>query len=371
VGSIPAGLQDRYGTLYRTFADSWRVSDETSLFVYAPGTSSKTFTDEGWPPEQGSCAVKREFEIPGANPPAGAIAVEAAQKICANVTIDGLHEDCVFDVAATGDEGLATAYLIEQEQRVRGTAVQLHVDRRTSQHGESLDLVATVLPLRSEGLKPTGTVEFIVDGRPAGRPMKLDEFGRISLTIDDIGPGEHSIRADYTGGGRHDHKPSSSPNLIHPIGRAAGEGRSRTHHVRGAEPRPMTSAVPTTEHVEATVVTTAPTIERANANILVIGLVVATAAIHASRALVAPEIGVLFGLNAAGYLGLAGLLYAPMPTLARWRGAVRSVLIAYTVTTIVLFFLWGAMSGDWPLIGFVDKAIEVALVVLLLRERRA
>lgn len=104
--------------------------------------------------------------------------------------------------------------------------------------------------------------------------------------------------------------------------------------------------------------------------VLVLVLVVATAAIHFSRALVDPEISTLFALNAVGYLVLGGLLYAPVAALDRWRGAIRWILIAYTITTIVLFFLWGAMSGDWPVIGFVDKAIEIALVVLLLRDRR-
>ncbi len=98
-------------------------------------------------------------------------------------------------------------------------------------------------------------------------------------------------------------------------------------------------------------------------------LMLATAAIHLSRAFADAEIGMLFGLNAAGYVVLAALLVIPHPTLDRWRNAIRWVAIAYTGVTIALFFLWGAMSGDWPLIGFVDKAIEVAIVVLLLRDR--
>ena len=28
------------------------------------------------------------------------------------------------------------------------------------------------------------------------------------------------------------------------------------------------------------------------------------------------------------------------------------------------------MSGDWPVIGFVCKAIEIALIAVLLRDRR-
>ena len=115
---------------------------------------------------------------------------------------------------------------------------------------------------------------------------------------------------------------------------------------------------------------TARLLEGGRSRLIVIGLVVATALIHLSRAAVDPDISTLFALNAVGYLVLAGLLYAPLPALDRWRRTVRWVLIAYTATTIVLFFLWGAMSGDWPLIGFVDKAVEIALLAVLFLDRR-
>ena len=103
----------------------------------------------------------------------------------------------------------------------------------------------------------------------------------------------------------------------------------------------------------------------------VLALVLGTAAIHVSRALVDPEISVLFWLNAIGYVVLGAAYALPIPALEAWRGKIRWALIAYTVTTIVLFFVWGLMSGDWPIIGFVDKAIEVALVAILWLDRRA
>jgi hypothetical protein len=105
--------------------------------------------------------------------------------------------------------------------------------------------------------------------------------------------------------------------------------------------------------------------------LVVIVLVLATAAIHLSRAFADAEIGPLFTLNAIGYVVLGVLYTAPIAAFARWRGAIRWALIIYAVTTIVLFFVWGAMSGDWPLIGFVCKAIEVALVAILLADRRS
>jgi len=109
---------------------------------------------------------------------------------------------------------------------------------------------------------------------------------------------------------------------------------------------------------------------RASSRILVLALVAGAAAIHVSRALVDPEISTLFWLNAIGYVTLGVLYTAPFGALERWRPTIRWALIAYAATTIALFFLWGVMSGDWPVIGFVCKAIEIALIAVLLRDRR-
>src|SRR5829696_2212224 len=57
-----------------------------------------------------------------------------------------------------------------------------------------------------------------------------------------------------------------------------------------------------------------------------------------------------------------------LPQAARFRGAARWVLVAYTALTIVLFFL---MAPTYTIIGYVDKAIEVALIALLLADAYA
>src|SRR5207344_3338086 len=95
-------LHDRYVTLYKTFADSWRITDKTSLFVYAPGTSTKTFTDPDWPAEKPPCKLKPEFQIPGVKVHPG-MPVDRAEAICRIVTDKQLYKNCVFDVATTGD----------------------------------------------------------------------------------------------------------------------------------------------------------------------------------------------------------------------------------------------------------------------------
>ena len=73
----------------------------------------------------------------------------------------------------------------------------------------------------------------------------------------------------------------------------------------------------------------------------------------------------LFILNGLGYFGLLAVLQLPLPQLARLRSAARWSLVAYAALTIVLFFL---MAPYYTLIGYVDKAIEVALIALLLAD---
>jgi hypothetical protein len=100
-------------------------------------------------------------------------------------------------------------------------------------------------------------------------------------------------------------------------------------------------------------------------------LTVATAVIHLYLALSAiGSMGFNFGvmlfiLNGLGYLGLLAVLQLPIRQLARFRSAARWALIAFAALTIVLFFL---MAPVYPIIGYVDKAIEVALIALLLAD---
>jgi hypothetical protein len=89
-------------------------------------------------------------------------------------------------------------------------------------------------------------------------------------------------------------------------------------------------------------------------------LTLGTAIIHLQLAFPDP----MFILNGLGYLSLLAALY--IPQLARYRNAVRWVLIGYAALTIFLWILIGARTP----IGYVDKAIEVALIVLLLLEAR-
>jgi hypothetical protein len=219
---MPESLHDRYIALYRTFANAWRVTDKTSLFVYAPGTSTATFTDEDWPAEKPPCKLKPQFEIPGAPTPVN-IDIEKAKQICKGVTIDGLNRDCVFDVATTGDETFAKGYLLAQDLRLHGSTVQIVGDKPQTQLGETLVITATVAPMSASRPTPTGSVTFLVDGVPAGPPVRLDDRGRARHATERLAVGPHKIRAAYSGGdGQSSYHSSSSPNLLHTVTKGPG-----------------------------------------------------------------------------------------------------------------------------------------------------
>jgi hypothetical protein len=99
----------------------------------------------------------------------------------------------------------------------------------------------------------------------------------------------------------------------------------------------------------------------------IILLTVATAVIH--LALGIPNVAAMpsmwmFILNGIGYLVLVTALY--LPQLQKQRSLIRWALIAFTAVTV----LGWVFIGQRSMIGYVDKIIEVALIVLLFIEGR-
>jgi hypothetical protein len=105
IGPMPAALHDRFVALYQKFTDAWRVTSANTLFDYAPGTSTDTFTMKTWPPEHPPCS------LPG-KVPVAPLSEAVAKQVCQSVTWDNAR--CVFDVTVTGNVGFATTYLIRQ-----------------------------------------------------------------------------------------------------------------------------------------------------------------------------------------------------------------------------------------------------------------
>jgi hypothetical protein len=90
---------------------------------------------------------------------------------------------------------------------------------------QSLVVTATVSPKTPGRPTPTGSVTFFVDGVPMNRATTLDERGRARITIDRLKPGEHTIRATYSGGGRYDYHSSFSPNLLRTVAKERAPDR--------------------------------------------------------------------------------------------------------------------------------------------------
>ena len=124
LGPMPASLQDRYVALYKTFADSWRVTDKTSLFVYAPGTSTKTFTDPDWPAEKPPCKLKPQFQIPGA-PVLKGIPIAEAERICRGVIDKDLYSELRLRRGDDRGRDLRQGLSLRAGARIYGTAVQI------------------------------------------------------------------------------------------------------------------------------------------------------------------------------------------------------------------------------------------------------
>ncbi|HEY6139947.1 MAG TPA: hypothetical protein VI670_19500 [Thermoanaerobaculia bacterium] len=106
-GAKPVLLPDRHVVLNQKFANAWRVSNTTSLFDYAVGTSTANFTDVNWPPESGQpCRTS----LPS-RPPLKSMQPELAKTACRDIKNDELRANCLFDVAVMGDAEVARGYL--------------------------------------------------------------------------------------------------------------------------------------------------------------------------------------------------------------------------------------------------------------------
>lgn len=87
----------------------------------------------------------------------------------------------------------------------------------------------------------------------------------------------------------------------------------------------------------------------------IVALALSTAYIHSTLG------GLLFTLNALGYVTAAVAIAIPLAIAVRFRWVVRLGLIAYAMTTIIGW----AIQGPYFTTAYIAKAIEVALIVLV------
>jgi hypothetical protein len=87
----------------------------------------------------------------------------------------------------------------------------------------------------------------------------------------------------------------------------------------------------------------------------IVALTLATAYIHSTLG------GLLFTLNAVGYVVAAAAMLAPLAIASRHRWFIRLGLMGYAATTI----LGWAITGPYYSTAYLAKAIEVGLILLL------
>ena len=93
----------------------------------------------------------------------------------------------------------------------------------------------------------------------------------------------------------------------------------------------------------------------------IVVLALATGWIHSTLG------GLLFSLNAVGYVLAAAAMVAPIGLAARFRWFIRLGLIAYAATAIVGWYLTGPRYD----VAYLAKGIEIVLIALLVIEIRA
>jgi hypothetical protein len=89
--------------------------------------------------------------------------------------------------------------------------------------------------------------------------------------------------------------------------------------------------------------------------IAIVGLTLGTAYIHSTLG------GLLFTLNATGYLVAAVAVVIPLALAIRYRWFIRLGLMGYAATAIAAW----AVQGPYYSTAYIAKAIEVALITLL------
>jgi len=215
LGPKPAALHQRFIDLNQTFANAWRVSNATSLFDYAPGTSTATFTNAGWPPENPPCVVPQV-------PPAKPVNAKVALELCSKVTDKNRKANCVFDVGITGEAGFVKSYLLSQRLHTGATKTTVYDDKDPSRVGDTVTFTAIVtMQAAASRAIPTGTVQFMLDGKNVRDPIKLDSKGRAIWKSSLLEVGEHQVAAEYAPAKGSVYLPSTSLYKPHAVTKEA------------------------------------------------------------------------------------------------------------------------------------------------------
>jgi len=120
--------------VYGVFEDAWRISQATSLFDYAPGTSTDTYTLSDFPALEDALTLD---DFPSTD-------YDAAAAQCASLGNETLMLQCIYDILATGNVGFAEVYeqaaTIIETGALPSTGAHARVVNLYSENGQPVDL---------------------------------------------------------------------------------------------------------------------------------------------------------------------------------------------------------------------------------------
>lgn len=143
--------------IHDSYADSWRVLDEASMFTYAAGQSTATFTDRSFPKE---IVTLGDFS---------AAEQADAQQVCeaTNVVAGPAFRDCMLDVLVTRDNDFAKAFIGTQDP-VRSIDDRVMTEGEVTEDFEAPSVAPNFAPIR--------TSTTINSGRVAGPFSDTDQY---------------------------------------------------------------------------------------------------------------------------------------------------------------------------------------------------
>ncbi|HET9852793.1 MAG TPA: hypothetical protein VFP56_09835 [Candidatus Limnocylindrales bacterium] len=170
----PFDRHTEYAQLYETLAPAWRVTPASSLFDYAPGESTDTFTNQRFPAEVDFISLA---DLTPAQRAAG-------EEACAGVTDPDLHDMCVFDVGVTSDFGYGDVY--ETTIRLRETGElgfsgeRVRIVNLYANDGRGTDLDVYAWAGDAANLGDSGTGPVLVTTVPYGQSSDWFDPGRMA-----------------------------------------------------------------------------------------------------------------------------------------------------------------------------------------------
>jgi subtilisin family serine protease len=170
------------------FAATWGVTNETSLFDYAPGLSTNTFAISSVPQDQ--------------IPPINSEVLALAQRVCESMVDPALADlnrlaDCAFDIAVTRDPIFAKSHRLAQRIQQGATTTTVMVERDLRRIREEVTLITAVTRHGSVKSIPTGRVMFLLDGKELGKPVTLDAKGQAQWKMSSHRVDGHRVTTKY------------------------------------------------------------------------------------------------------------------------------------------------------------------------------